>query len=109
MRYVYTITISILLLLITIVFSSNIYAKPKEMDREKYDYACSEMLGCENVKKGDVLIDFRSSSALLYCDTNYPILQSREQRSDRIQNTHREYDCLYNGRPFKEREYLPRK
>jgi hypothetical protein len=89
----------LLLLIITIVFSSNIYAEPEELDREKYNYRCDGddirvdkhgNTGCKGIRKGDVLRDLFAVDVLLYCDRNQPILETFE-----------EYDCIYNGNPIK--------
>jgi hypothetical protein len=94
------------LVIITIVFSSNAYAKSEELDREKYDYVCfgenieldrKGNTGCKNIKKGDVLAGITASRAVLYCDREHPMLQSGGGGSGLRHN------CIYNGRPIKKR------
>ena len=100
---------TLILLITAIVFSSNCYAVLLVNNDEPigHYYFCQEkhLFECIDLKKGDVLSELSVNTALLYCDTDFPILQSRE-----LQTTpYKEYDCFYNGRPFKKQEYLPRK
>jgi len=99
----------LLLLIITIVFSSNVYAEPEELDREKYNYYCLHgRLGwidgkgntkCKNLKKGDVLASIDTRNALFYCDTELPIMAKTISGLPR-------YTCFYNGKPIKKEREL---
>ena len=101
---------TLILLITAIVFSSNVYAKPKEMDREKYYYYCSEHrlpvdkkgnTKCKNLKKGDVLAGIDQIEALMYCDTEFPVMSEPSSSGVYIL-----YYCLYNGRPIKKSKEL---
>ena len=94
----------LLLLIITIVFSSNVYAEPEELDREKYNYRCDGddirvdkhgNTGCKYIRKGDVLSYISPSDAVSYCDRNEPILKHSMNN-----------DCIYNGKPIKKEKGL---
>lgn len=99
----------LLLLIITIVFSSNVYAEPEELDREKYNYYCrGDRLGldkkgntrCKNLKKGDLLTQLYLRDTLRYCDTEHPIMSGIQSGTGMTK-----YYCFYNGKPIKnERE-----
>jgi len=90
----------LVLLIITIVFASNVYAEPEELDREKYVYYCWDddidvdkhgNTGCEGIKKGDVLRGVAGKDALLYCEKGHLILNEPLFS----------YTCFYNGHPIK--------
>lgn len=98
----------LLLLTITIVFASNVYAEPEELDRDKYVYYCLQdrldvdrkgNTRCKNLKKGDVLASIYIKSALLYCDTELPIMGGTIGELPR-------YTCFYNGKPIKKEREL---
>ncbi len=95
----------LLLLIITIVFASNVYAEPEELDREKYYYYCTgDRLGldkkgntrCKNLKKGDLLTELYLRDTLLYCDTEHPIMSGTK-----LGMSLTVYSCFYNGKPIK--------
>jgi hypothetical protein len=97
----------LLLLIITIVFSSNIYAEPEELDREKYVYYCHGVdlevdkhgnTRCKGIRKGDVLYYLDPRSALLYCDNDPEIIMRN--------STYFYVTCFYNGKPIKEMKSL---
>jgi hypothetical protein len=101
----------LLLLIITIVFSSNVYAEPEELDREKYAYHCVEKrlnnihkgtTACRNLKKGDILESIYPNSALLYCDTELPIMGGEITAIGEEPR----YTCFYNGKPIKRQRQL---
>ena len=96
----------LLLLIITIVFSSNVYAEPEELDREKYNYYCHWYdievdkhgnTGCKGIRTGDVLFIVPQNYAVLYCDKNNIIIQG---------DTGNKVTCLYNGKPIKKMKSL---
>jgi hypothetical protein len=100
----------LLLLIITIVFASNVYAEPEELDRDKYVYYCYQgrldvdrkgNTRCKNLKKGDVLASIYVKSALLYCDTEHPIMSGIDRGTGRTT-----YYCFYNGKPIKKERQL---
>jgi hypothetical protein len=96
----------LLLLIITIVFSFNVYAEPKELDREKYNYYCHwndievdkhGNTGCKGIKTGDLLFRVPVNYAALYCNKNNTIIQNESGNS---------VTCLYNGKPIKKMKSL---
>ena len=96
----------LLLLIITIVFASNVYAEPEELDRDKYAYFCNEYdiavdkhgnTQCKGIKTGDVLWRVHANYAMLYCDTSNAIIQN---------DTGNQVTCIYNGKPIKKMKSL---
>jgi len=93
----------LLLLTITIVFSSNASAQFGKLDRNEYNFYCdgnsirADSWGnnkCKKMEKGDVLYDIRSVDAVLYCDENQLILEDDG-------DAYTTYTCIYNGKPVK--------
>tara|TARA_B100000780_G_C20647760_1_gene258043 strand:- start:168 stop:476 length:309 start_codon:yes stop_codon:yes gene_type:complete len=93
----------LLLLIITIVFSSNASAQFGKLDRKEYNFICdgnnirADTWGnskCSKMEKGDVLYDIRSVDAILYCDEIQPTLEDHGGPSTT-------YTCIYNGKPIK--------
>ena len=98
----------LLLLIITILFASNVYAEPEELDREKYYYFCDKYemgvdkhgnSGCKGIKEGDVLIDINVSKAVLYCDPSSLMFESTRRTKSQFPE---DITCIYNGKPIKE-------
>ena len=99
---------TLILLIIAIVFSSNCFAALYvNGDRPIGNYYfCQgkhlvlDEFECENLKKGHVLTTVDSLEAVLYCDTEFPILMSDNNLISGIK-----YDCIYNGRKIKYLEH----
>jgi len=96
----------LLLLIMTIVFASNVYAESEELDREKYAYYCNEYdiavdkhgnTQCKGIKTGDVLFRVSPNYAVLYCNKTNTIIQN---------DTGNSVTCLYNGKPIKKMKSL---
>ena len=101
-------------MIITIIFSSNVYAEPEELDREKYAYFCNAdrldldkhgNSGCRGIKEGDVLLNQDVMEALLYCDPSSLMFESTPFRNKEPQNLEK-ITCIYNGKPIKEWKQL---
>ena len=97
------------LLIITIVFSSNLDAKTEELDRDKYHYTCFHTkievdrrgnTKCEGIKKGDVLVSIPPRLAVIYCDKDHLVIHG----TDSAGNT--DVACRYNGEPITEQKKL---
>lgn len=104
----------LLLMIITIIFSSTVYAELEELDREKYVFYCvGDTLevdkygntGCKGIRKGDVLMSIDVINAVLYCDPSSLMFESSRWRNKERLHLE-EITCIYNGKPIKERDVL---
>ena len=94
-----------MLVLISMISSSIVHAKDKDLDREKYHYSCGSkfewgykgQFKCPLLKKGDILVSIEGFYAVLYCDRSELIL-TQQQGTSYVDNV----TCVYNGRPIKE-------
>ena len=92
---------TLILLITAIVFSSNCYAVLLVNNDEPigHYYFCQEkhLFECIDLKKGDVLSELSVNTALLYCDTELPIISHAAYLTPN--ETVR--SCFYNGRTIK--------
>ena len=102
----------LLLLIISLVFTSNVHA---DTDRDKHYICCegakdggrlifsdkdsakNDTKNCNKLEKGDVLHNLDVRLSVLYCDEDHLILQGELSRNTRVQT----YTCIYNGKQIK--------
>ena len=95
----------LLLLIIGLVYTSNVYAMTdKEYDEEEWYGYCEGFLfengGCKSIKRGDILNNIGVKPALLYCNKEFPILRGEDSNSlESLNEPPANYSCVYNGIP----------